>query len=482
MDRSYSSRLLQMQQEIESLRRRSRDLATTVETSRVCSLNQSDKDIAALGQQAREVATFVEMSRIETLNQSNQEIRKLNEELEQRVVDCTEALDEAYALLQKKNRRLANLSRTANEFVDNVSHEFRTPLTVIKEYASLVRDGLAGAVSDEQKRMLTVVEDRADDLNTMVDNMLDVSKLKSGLLGICRKNCQVEEILDRVRLGLERKAAVKDVELKFEVDPLLPVVFCDPEKAGRVLINLATNAIKFCGRPGHVWLSCHREADGTGVKLGVRDDGNGIDPENQQAIFRRFKQLGASIRSNTKGFGLGLSIAKQLIELNLGEIAIESQVGQGSTFSFTLPPADPREVLRRYLKWIDRRRNGSSQLVLLQAEIDESTSVTLADDGNLFLNHLLCSTDLLIRNRPTQWLVVLPVAEIEIADFRKRVEKEIREANRNRIREPLPEIRLKVLGAWCVGSDRDKQLLNRLSSALEPAETALLAEPPSGGS
>ena len=382
-----------------------------------------------------------------------------------------ENLDAAHALVQKKNRRLAKLYRTAHEFVDNVSHEFRTPLTVIKEYTSLVREGLVGAVSNEQKRMLMVVEDRADDLNTMVDDMLDVSKLKSGLLGIHRQECQAGEILDHVRLGIERKAAVKEVDFTFEVDPHLPAVFCDPEKAGRVLINLTTNAIKFCGRPGRVRLSCHREPDGTGVKLGVSDNGNGIGPENLEAIFRRFKQLGEPTRSSTKGFGLGLNIAKQLVELNLGDITVESHVGHGSTFFFTLPPADPREVLRRYLRWIERRRNGSSQLVLVQAEVEESISATLADDAYLFLNHLLRSSDLLFRSGPARWLVVLPVDEIEVAEFRERVEKKIGEANRNRLGEPLPDIRLAFLGTWRVGSDRD-ELLNRLSAALEPAEAA----------
>jgi hypothetical protein len=393
--------------------------------------------------------------------------RHRNAELE----ECLVKLDGAHALLKKKNRRLGRLYRTAHEFVDNVSHEFRTPLTVIKEYASLVRDGLAGAVSDEQKKMLTVVEDRADDLNTMVDDMLDVSKLKSGMLGIYRQECQVAEIVEHVRLGLERKAAVKEVTLDFALDPFLPTLFCDPEKAGRVLINLTTNAIKFCGQPGRVRLTCRRESDGTGVKFGVSDDGHGITPENQEAIFRRFKQLGESNRSSTKGFGLGLNIAKQLVELNLGDITVESHVGEGSTFSFTLPPADPREVLRRYLRWIERRRNGSSQLALVEAEVDDLTSTALADDANVFMNHLLWSSDLLFRSGPTRWLVVLPVAEIEVAEFCERVAKKRAEANRNRLGEPLPDIRMKFLCSWCVGSDRD-ELLNRLSSALKPAEAA----------
>ena len=254
---------------------------------------------------------------------------------------CIEQLAAAQVLLKKKNRRLAKLNRTVHEFVDNVSHEFRTPLTVIKEYASLVKDGVVGAVSDEQKQMLTIVEDRADDLNTMVDDMLDVSKLEAGLLRVDRRICQVADIVARVWPARECKAAVRGVQLEFQLDPKLEAVFCDPEKAGRVLTNLVTNAIKFCGQPGRVWLNCDREPDGAGVRLSVRDNGHGISPENQRAIFLRFKQLSESIRSSTKGFGLGLNIAKKLVELNLGEITVESEIGRGSTFAFTLPKARP---------------------------------------------------------------------------------------------------------------------------------------------
>jgi signal transduction histidine kinase len=382
---------------------------------------------------------------------------------------CIAQLAEAQTLLKRKNRRLKKLYRTAQEFVENVSHEFRTPLTVIKEYASLVKDGVVGTVSAEQKQMLTVVEDRADDMNTMVDDMLDVSALEAGLLIVYRKDCQVADILAHVRPALERKAAVKDVQLEFDVDPLLPAVFCDPEKAGRVIINLTTNAIKFSGQPGRVRLSCRPERDGTGVCLSVSDNGNGINPENQQAIFRRFKQLSESIRSSTKGFGLGLNIAKELVELNLGQINVESQVGRGSTFSFTLPRANPAEVLQRYLTRIEQLRNGSSRVSLVQAEVDESVSAILADDAGMFLSCLLRSADLLFRIEPARWLIVLPIDESEFGLFHRRLKKAIVAENRNRLGEPLPDIRLNVLGAWRVTGNHD-DILNRLSAALEPVE------------
>lgn len=391
--------------------------------------------------------------------------RQRNSELEL----CNRQLATAHKLLGKKNRRLTKLNRIAQQFVDNVSHEFRTPLTVIKEFASLVKDGVVGPVSDEQKRMLTVVEDRADDMNTMVDDMLDVSALEIGLLVVHRKSCEVADILAHVRPTLERKAAVKGVQLEFDVDPLLPSVFCDPEKAGRVLINLTINAIKFCGQPGLVRVQCRREADERGVELSVTDNGHGISEENQRSIFRRFNQLGQPIRSSTKGFGLGLNIAKELVELNLGQITLESRVGGGSTFSFTLPIADPLEVLRRYLDRIEHLHYGSSEVSLIQVDVDESTTAILAQDANSFLSGLLRSTDLLFRSAPTQWLVILPVDTMEIGAFLERAAKARSAANRNRLGEPLPDIEFNVLGAWHVTTDHH-EILDRMSAALEPSE------------
>jgi signal transduction histidine kinase len=377
-------------------------------------------------------------------------------------------LADSRIILENRNKRLAKLYRTAHKFVDNVSHEFRTPLTVIKEYVSIIRDGIVGDVCDEQRQMLAVVEDRADDLNTMVDDMLDVSKLEAGLLGVYRKRCQPEEIVARVRPALERKASTKGVELEWDIEADLPPLYCDGEKAGRVLINLSINAIKFCGQPGRVRVSCHRCPDGGGVEISVSDNGPGISAENQQAIFRRFKQLSESVRSSTKGFGLGLSIAKELAEANLGEIRVDSQPGHGSTFSFTLPVADAPEIMRRYLHRIGEIRNGPQRLSVVRAEIDESICERLADEVDTFLSCLLRYNDLVLRVASRAWLIVLPVPESEVKAFRQRAEKALGETNRNRLGEPFPPIHFQFLGAWRVAGRR--QILARLRAILTSEE------------
>ena len=275
----------------------------------------------------------------------------------QNVIEIQQLLEEAEQsreLLGRKNKKLAKLYDQAHEFVDNVSHEFRTPLTVIKEYVSLIREGLVGDVTDEQQRMLHIAEDRADDLNIKVDDMLDMSKLEAGMLGAWRKDNQVEDILTHVRASLERKAAVRNVALQWAIDDNLPLVYCDDEKVGRVLTNLAINAVKFCGNPGLVQVAARTDERAGNVVFSISDNGPGIDEDSLASIFHRFKQLDSDSRGSTKGFGLGLNIAKALVGLNFGQLSVESQLGKGSTFSFTVPITDPIEVTKRYLHRIER--------------------------------------------------------------------------------------------------------------------------------
>jgi signal transduction histidine kinase len=149
-------------------------------------------------------------------------------------------------LLNQKNQRLGKLYSVAQKVVENVSHEFRTPLTVIKEYVSLIQEGLLGAVTEEQARYLNVVGDRTEDLSRMVEDMLDISKLDAGMLTVRRTECTVQDALRSILPSLGRKAALKGVRLQIDASESLPSVFCDVDKFAHTISNLAVNAIKFC--------------------------------------------------------------------------------------------------------------------------------------------------------------------------------------------------------------------------------------------
>ncbi|QDT47415.1 Non-motile and phage-resistance protein [Symmachiella dynata] len=373
-----------------------------------------------------------------------------NQKLLARIESSHQLLTEQKSLLNKKNARLRKLYKTAHQFVDNVSHEFRTPLTVIKDYVSLVREGLAGEINEEQGRMLDIAGVRADDLNNMVDDMLDVSKLESGLIGAWRRPCNLAKIVTSVCPPLARKAAVKGIAFDVDVDEKLPAVYCDAEKVGRVIINLVTNAMKFCGDPGSVRIEAHQDAARSELMIDVTDNGPGIDDDGLALLFKRFQQLNTQPKGNAKGFGLGLSIAKELVDLNFGDISVESQLGQGTTFSFTVPLDDPLAVMTRYLQRRGANTTGESFFTLISAQIIDEDSNSAVSDVDAFFNYLLRRDDLLFRAGPQRWLFALPMRRSETVEFLKRVDDELQKTNRNRPFGPLPKFQMQVEGTWDV--------------------------------
>jgi signal transduction histidine kinase len=370
-------------------------------------------------------------------------------------------------LLQRKNRRLKKVCKTAHRFVDNVSHEFRTPLTVIKDYVALVREGFAGEVNDEQGRMLNIASVRADDLNNMVDDMLDVSRLQSGLLVTRRETCRLEDVVGELQASLKQKAEVKEISFQTDIEESLPDIYCDPEKLGRVLINLTANAMKFCGEPGRVRLWARLNAAQHEIVVGVTDNGAGIDSVGLSQIFKRFKQLKTGVKSSTKGFGLGLSIAKELVDLNFGSMHVESELGQSSTFSFTVPLAEPVEVMRRYLLRAERSCNGPSFISIVRARLEPSVAEADSKAMNAFFNNLLRHKDLLFRESSREWLYVLSTQQMELGHFMARAKSEWEKVNRNRPFGPLPRFEIDVEYTCPLATNRDT-ILESVRSIYQP--------------
>ena len=197
-------------------------------------------------------------------------------------------MQDARSQLERKNRRLSRLYHMAQDFVDHASHEFRTPLSIIKEYAAVVRDGTLGKVNPEQWRLLNVIDDRSDDLNTMVDDLLDVSKLKSGLLTAWRKPCTVNEVVQHILPALELKATTRKVVFEADIAEDLPTIYCDAEKASRVIVNLVAHAIRSATEQGQVRLWARRAVATCEVVVGVTDNGTAIPAEDLERILRGF--------------------------------------------------------------------------------------------------------------------------------------------------------------------------------------------------
>ena len=382
---------------------------------------------------------------------SMNEVKDLVVQLEQ----SQQLLRQQTQLMKHKNRRLRQLYGAAQEVVDNVSHDFRTPLTVIKDYVTIIREGMVGDINDEQREMLSKVAVRADDLNNMVDDLLDTSKLGAGLLGAWRRDVQVEEIVQRAASLLEERAMVKKVSFSIACEADLPLVYCDAEKVGRVISNLAINAIKFAGERGEVKLWAESDPVGNQVRIGVTDNGPGIDSESLARIFQRFEQVSSHV-TPIKGFGLGLNIAQQLVRLNLGELSVNSQVGRGTTFTFTIPIADPEEVAKR---WLSSDRQNCRSLRLIHIDISDQVADVESNDFDSFVNCLLRSSDLLFRASRTDWMLLQTVPASEEHQWFQRVEQEFKRHNRNRPLGPLPDYTSIVCRQWGERDSPDSMLI-----------------------
>lgn len=263
------------------------------------------------------------------------------------------SLKSANIELVRKNTALSEMAQTAQRFVADVAHEFRTPLTVIKEFASLIDDGLAGEVTPKQSDFLQFINEAASDLSGLVDDFLDSSKLRARNLRIDRRSIDLEASVEQGWRILDSRAGSRQVSIIKKIDPDLPMVFVDAEKVCRSLINLGMNAIKFSPAGGEVEVSITRDSDDM-VRISVTDHGPGIDEETAERLFDRFSQSASGAQSTVKGFGLGLSIVSDLVEMNLGTLSLKSKEGEGSTFTFTVPCAEEAAIIRAFIAQIER--------------------------------------------------------------------------------------------------------------------------------
>lgn len=252
--------------------------------------------------------------------------------------------------------------------VDDVSHEFRTPLAVIREFASIIADGIAGPTTEAQAEYLSIIDGAVADLNHMVEDLLDSSRLRAGSLRVERRAIEVPDMFAAMRRGLATKARLRRIEIREAISPDLPTVFADEGKARRVLSNLMTNAIKFSPDGGVVTIAAQPGPGLDEVSISVRDEGPGLSEEEIARLFGRFEQMAAARRSTAKGFGLGLSIARELAWLNLGELSVRSRKGEGATFSFTLPTAGRRAVLEHAATTIHALAADTDPIAMLLAE------------------------------------------------------------------------------------------------------------------
>ncbi len=240
-----------------------------------------------------------------------------------------------YEELKKTNVKLEKLERLKSEFISIVSHELRTPITSIKSSLDMLLSGRMGGISDTQGNFLSLAQRNIDRLSGIINDLLDLSKIEAGKMEYRFAPCNIIEPVKFVLSSFEHLAKKKNIAIKLETGTEELKVNGDTARIEQVVSNLVSNAIKFTPENGEIRVKI--EEIGDRAKVSLTDNGIGIKKEDMPKVFDKFQQIESSLTRKVGGTGLGLPIAKQLVEAHGGEIWFESEFEKGSTFSFIIP-------------------------------------------------------------------------------------------------------------------------------------------------
>jgi len=237
--------------------------------------------------------------------------------------------------LKEANEKLKEYNQLKDEFVSTASHELRTPLSIIMGAIRLTLDEIPGKIVEEQRDVLSTAMENVKRLGRIVDSLLNISRIESGKLDLQKAVVNICELIKNTVSEYKTLAEEKGISLDYEISQHNVDIYLDPDKTKEVLMNLISNSLKFTSEGGWVKVSC-REQEGE-VLVSVQDSGVGIVKEDIPKLFDKFTQFGRKAGPGEKGTGLGLAIAKKLVEMHGGKIEVESEVGQGTTLTISLP-------------------------------------------------------------------------------------------------------------------------------------------------
>jgi signal transduction histidine kinase len=236
--------------------------------------------------------------------------------------------------IQDKSHQLEVASQHKSEFLANMSHELRTPLNAIIGFSEVLTDRMFGELNEKQEEYLKDIYASGTHLLSLINDILDLSKIEAGRMELELTDFHLPTALDNALPLVRERAGRRGIALHAEVDERLDQIQADERKLRQVVLNLLSNAIKFTPEGGRIEVRAV-PVDGS-LEVSVSDTGVGIAPEDQEAIFEEFRQVGTAAKK-VEGTGLGLALSRKFVELHGGRIWVESRVGVGSTFTFTIP-------------------------------------------------------------------------------------------------------------------------------------------------
>ncbi len=240
--------------------------------------------------------------------------------------------------------RFHEMEKIKTDFVSIVSHEFRTPLTTITVGVEMLKEGMLGDLTPRGKEVLDAIGADCDRLSRLIDNLMELSRIESGTIYVEAEPTDVSDLVQEAVRPLKIQAEKQGIEVITDLPPELPPVAADFNKSVWVLANLVGNAMRYTDTGGTITVRVRQR--GKRLFFSVQDTGSGIPKEHQDKIFRKYVQVSGQGRKGSGGVGLGLAIAKDIVMAHGGEIWVDSEVGKGTTFTFTFPVYQGNESVK----------------------------------------------------------------------------------------------------------------------------------------
>ena len=241
--------------------------------------------------------------------------------------------------IQEKSRQLEIANKHKSDFLANMSHELRTPLNAVIGFSEVLQQGMVGELNEKQGEYINYIHTSGSHLLSLINDILDLSKVEAGRMELELASFNVPMAIDNALTLIRERAARHGLTVDHALELSVAEIEADERKFKQVMLNLLSNAVKFTPEGGKITVAA-RSVDGM-VEVSVTDTGIGIAPQDCEAVFEEFRQVGTHAEGKAQGTGLGLALTKRFIELHGGRIWLTSTLGQGSTFSFTLPMTQP---------------------------------------------------------------------------------------------------------------------------------------------
>ncbi len=343
-----------------------------------------------------------------------------------------------YEEIKRNNKKLERLERLKSEFISIVSHELRTPLTAIKNALDIILSGKTGELTENMNKFINMAKRNVARLSGIINDLLDLSKIEAGKMDFKFEMIKIESVIDYVKTSLDEMAKEKNLILKTKIEDNFAPIYADSRRLEQVLTNLVSNAIKFTPEGGQIEIRTEvidakdinyvemfdfefRQLHGKYLLVCVKDNGIGISQENLAHVFDKFAQIENSLSRKVGGSGLGLPIARQLLEVHNGAIWCNSKPEKGSSFYFVLPLANEKnKFMLEFKQDLQKAKINNSSLAVIKIKSENEIIQSLINDEKLikksYLNNSIQEND----KKDTALTMVIPDGDRFSADFLKK--------------------------------------------------------------